>query len=133
MKMKLNYIVVLVFLQLNLLAQVDKYHAVIPDVPSRPALVNDLGDLLTTEEENLLETKLVKFNKETSNEIAVVTVESAPEDVKEKAKDLNDKLKAKRAKAVVVATTPSPEEIEAQFERMREEEEAAGISDAAEI
>jgi uncharacterized protein len=76
MKMKFNYIVVLVFLQLNLLAQVDKYHIVIPDVPSRPALVNDLGDLLTTEEENLLETKLVKFNKETSNEIAVVTVES---------------------------------------------------------
>lgn len=76
MKMKLNYIVVLVFLQLNLLAQVDKYHAVIPDVPSTPALVNDLGDLLTTEEENLLETKLVKFNKETSNEIAVVTVKS---------------------------------------------------------
>lgn len=78
MKITIKYIVflVLIFLQINLFAQVDTYHAVIPDVPSTPALVNDLGDMLTPAEEQLLETKLEKFNTETSNEIAVVTVES---------------------------------------------------------
>jgi uncharacterized protein len=78
MKITITYIFlfVLIFVQINLFAQVDKYHAVIPDVPSTPALVNDLGDLLTPAEEQLLERKLEKFNNETSNEIAVVTVES---------------------------------------------------------
>jgi uncharacterized protein len=78
MKIRIKYIVfvVLIFLQINLFAQADKYHAAIPDVPSTPVLVNDLGDMLTPAEEQLLETKLEKFNTETSNEIAVVTVES---------------------------------------------------------
>jgi uncharacterized protein len=78
MKIRIKYIafLVLIFLQINLFAQADKYHAAIPDVPSTPALVNDLGDMLTPAEEQLLETKLEKFNTETSNEIAVVTVES---------------------------------------------------------
>jgi uncharacterized protein len=76
MKMTLKYIVAFILLQINLLAQTNQYHAVIPDLPSTPALVNDLGNLLTSEEEEKLEKKLKKFNKETSNEIAVVTVES---------------------------------------------------------
>ena len=76
MKMTLKYIVAFILLQINLLAQTNQYHAVIPDLPSTPALVNDLGDMLTPAEEQLLETKLKKFNQETSNEIAVVTVES---------------------------------------------------------
>lgn len=52
------------------------FHKEIPDLPSKPALVNDLGDMLTTEEEMKLEAKLLKYEQESSNEIAIVTVET---------------------------------------------------------
>lgn len=54
----------------------DKFHDEIPDLPAKPALVNDLGDMLTPDEELLLETKLLNYEKSSSNEIAIVTVES---------------------------------------------------------
>lgn len=38
-------------------------------------LVNDFGNMLSQEEELLLEQKLLRFNNETSNEITVVTVQ----------------------------------------------------------
>lgn len=46
----------------------------IPSRPSPPALVNDLADVLSPEEESMLETKLEHYNDTTSTQIAVVTV-----------------------------------------------------------
>jgi len=48
----------------------------IPPRPTPPRLVNDLADILTTQQENSLEIKLVNFNDTTSNQIAIVTVKS---------------------------------------------------------
>ena len=48
----------------------------IPPRPTPPRLVNDLADILTTQQENSLERKLVNFSDTTSNQIAIVTVKS---------------------------------------------------------
>ncbi len=53
-----------------------KIFADIPPRPTPPRLVNDLADILTTQQENSLEKKLVNFNDTTSNQIAIVTVKS---------------------------------------------------------
>lgn len=49
---------------------------VLPDIPSRPRLVNDLGDMLNEDEELRLENKLFQYEQKTSNEIAIVTIDS---------------------------------------------------------
>jgi len=54
-------------------AQIDK---VIPDKPSPAKLVNDLGNLLTPEQELALERKLVAYDDSTSSQLAIVTIES---------------------------------------------------------
>lgn len=54
-------------------AQIDK---VIPDKPNPPRLVNDLADILTTEQEHALEQKLVAYDDSTSTQIAVVTIKT---------------------------------------------------------
>lgn len=49
------------------------------DIPERPnpsLLVNDLADVLSSAEEQQLEMELVQFARETSNQIAIVTVPS---------------------------------------------------------
>jgi uncharacterized protein len=48
----------------------------IPPKPSPPRLVNDLADILTPEQEQHLEEKLVRFDDTTSIQIAVVTIAS---------------------------------------------------------
>jgi uncharacterized protein len=48
----------------------------IPPRPSPPRLVNDFADILTDQQENTLERKLVAFNDTTSNQITIVTVRS---------------------------------------------------------
>ena len=48
----------------------------IPPRPTPPRLVNDLADILTTQQENALERKLLSFNDTTSNQIVIVTVKS---------------------------------------------------------
>src|SRR5688572_1476365 len=48
----------------------------IPPRPNPPRLVNDLADLLTPQEEQTLEQKLVTYNDSTSTQIAIVTVTS---------------------------------------------------------
>jgi uncharacterized protein len=48
----------------------------IPQRPNPPRLVNDFAGLLSNEEQNLLEQKLVEFNNATSTQIAVVIVKS---------------------------------------------------------
>ena len=44
--------------------------------PTPPRLVNDLADLLSEQQEQSLERKLVRFNDTTSNQITVVTVKT---------------------------------------------------------
>jgi uncharacterized protein len=44
--------------------------------PNPPRLVVDAGDLLSPDQENILEQKLVAFNDSTSNQIAIVTIQS---------------------------------------------------------
>ena len=53
---------------LNILAQD------FPPQASPPKLVNDFADLLSSQEESMLETKLVAYNDSTSTQIAVVTI-----------------------------------------------------------
>lgn len=48
----------------------------IPPKPKPERLVNDLADMLTDQEEQLLERKLVSYNDTTSTQIAVVTIKS---------------------------------------------------------
>ena len=47
---------------------------VVPSRPSPPRLVNDLANVLTPEQEQALENKLVAYDDSTSNQIAVVTM-----------------------------------------------------------
>lgn len=46
----------------------------IPPRPQPPKLVNDIAGILSPRQEQFLETKLVRFNDTTSNQIAIVTV-----------------------------------------------------------
>src|SRR5690348_1748013 len=55
------------------LAQIEE---VTPKRPNPPRLVNDLADKLTPEQEMALERKLVAYDDSTSNQIAVVIVQS---------------------------------------------------------
>jgi uncharacterized protein len=50
------------------------FHTFIPDPPNPPMLVNDFGDMLSPEQEFSLESKLLKYEQTTSNEIVLVTV-----------------------------------------------------------
>lgn len=47
-----------------------------PARPTPPRLVNDLADMLTPDEEQALEQKLINYNDTTSTQIAVVTITS---------------------------------------------------------
>lgn len=53
-------------------AQIEK---AIPDRPNPPRLVNDYANLLTAEQEQALERKLVAYDDSTSNQVAIVIVE----------------------------------------------------------
>ncbi|MFN3940211.1 MAG: TPM domain-containing protein [Chitinophagales bacterium] len=48
----------------------------LPSRPSPPRLVNDLADVLSPDQENALEAKLVAFDDSTSTQIAVITIPS---------------------------------------------------------
>jgi len=50
--------------------------SLIPDPPSPPKLVNDYAGILSAQQVSSLENKLVQFNKETSNQIVIVLVNS---------------------------------------------------------
>ena len=60
------------FLSLAALAQNSDF----PPRPNPPRLVNDMADMLSAEEEQALERKLVNYNDTTSTQIAVVTLNS---------------------------------------------------------
>jgi uncharacterized protein len=69
---KLALIIALLF-SICAIAQIEK---VIPPRPTPPRLVNDLADVLTPEQEQTLEHKLVTYNDSTSNQIAIVSINS---------------------------------------------------------
>jgi uncharacterized protein len=66
---KLSFILIL-FISLSSFSQD------IPERPDPPRLVNDFADVLSAAEEQQLEGALAQFARETSNQIAVVTVKS---------------------------------------------------------
>ncbi|MGI9191084.1 MAG: TPM domain-containing protein [Chitinophagaceae bacterium] len=91
---KLRYLLtaLLVCLALSNFAQT------IPNPPNPPRLVNDLAEILTPFDADQLEKKLVAYEKESSNEIAVVTVKSIGEnEVQEYARDLGRKWQIGKA------------------------------------
>lgn len=51
----------------------------LPQQPNPPRLVNDYADVLSTEEENALEQKLVAFDDSTSTQLAIVIIRSTGE------------------------------------------------------
>jgi uncharacterized protein len=66
----------LLMLSISIHCYSQEYNKIIPDVPIHKALVNDLADMITNEDELKLEAKLLAFEKATSNEVSIVTVES---------------------------------------------------------
>lgn len=71
MKKFLSLIFLFFFVSVSILAKSD-----IPDRPSPPRLVNDQAKIFTQSQVNNLEKKLVDFDKNTSTQIVVLTVES---------------------------------------------------------
>lgn len=66
----------IVCLSLPALCQTRTFHDIIPAVPSSPALVHDYASMLSSVERQELEAKLYQFERETSNELAVVIVDT---------------------------------------------------------
>ena len=69
---KLAFLITLLVFSLLTFAQVEKY---IPERPNPPQLVNDFAHMLTAEQKQQLERKLVAYDDSTSSQIVVVTVE----------------------------------------------------------
>jgi len=71
--MKKLLLIISLILCVNAFAQIDK---IIPDRPNPPRLVNDSAHVLTPEQVETLERKLVAYDDSTSNQIAVVTIQT---------------------------------------------------------
>jgi uncharacterized protein len=69
--MKKITLILLLLVSFAGMAQVEKY---IPDPPVPPRLVNDMADMLTPEQEQYLERKLVAYDDSTSSQILIATV-----------------------------------------------------------
>jgi len=69
---KLSLIIFLLF-SVCAFAQIEK---LIPDRPNPPRLVNDFANVMTAEQVDALERKLVAYDDSTSNQIAVVTIQT---------------------------------------------------------
>lgn len=70
--MKKVALLIAVLLSVCAWAQVEKY---VPERPNPPRLVNDFANLLSPEQKQYLENKLVAYDDSTSTQIAVVTVD----------------------------------------------------------
>jgi uncharacterized protein len=70
--MKRLFLLIIIFSSICASAQIDK---VIPAVPNPPKLVNDYTNLLTKEQADYLESKLVAYDDSTSNQFVIVIVE----------------------------------------------------------
>lgn len=66
-------LIISIFLVVCANAQIEK---IIPAKPSPPRLVNDFTNTLTAEQKNTLEAKLVAYDDSTSNQIAVIVINS---------------------------------------------------------
>ena len=71
--MKKLALIIALLLSVCAFAQIDK---VIPARPNPPHLVNDLANVLTPEQEQALENKLVAYDDSTSTQIVLVTIKS---------------------------------------------------------
>ena len=71
--MKKLSLIIFLFFSVCCFAQIDK---VIPSRPNPPKLVNDLANVLTIEQVDALERKLVAYDDSTSNQVVVVTTQS---------------------------------------------------------
>ena len=71
MSSKIKLLLAILFLSFSALAQVEK---LVPPVPNPPRLVNDLAGLLSEEQKQFLESKLVAYDDSTSTQIAIVTM-----------------------------------------------------------
>ena len=74
--MKKLLIIFLLLFSICVHAQIDN---VLPKKPTVPRLVNDFANFLTPEQEEALEHKLVAYDDSTSNQIAIVTLETIPD------------------------------------------------------
>lgn len=71
--MKKLLVIFLLLFSICVHAQIEN---VLPKKPAVPRLVNDFANFLTPEQEEALEQKLVAYDDSTSNQIAIVTLES---------------------------------------------------------
>ena len=71
--MKKLSLIIFLLVSVCCFAQIDK---VIPARPNPPKLVNDLANVLTVEQVDALERKLVAYDDSTSNQVVVVTTQS---------------------------------------------------------
>jgi uncharacterized protein len=71
MYMKKNLFLIFILFSVCVSAQIEK---IIPPAPSPPRLVNDNAGLLTKEQTDYLERKLVAYDDSTSNQVAIVIV-----------------------------------------------------------
>lgn len=101
--------------QNKVLAQSTTYDEAIPELPSTPRLVNDLADMLQPDEEGRLEKKLLKFEKESSNEVTIITVDTLGGlDISEFAIQLGRKWnigKAERKNGVIILVSAKDRKI----------------------
>lgn len=74
MKIFKTTILSLSFLLLSLLAFAQGLEKYIPAVPNPPKLVNDYLNILTAEQEDALERKLVAYDDSTSNQFVIITI-----------------------------------------------------------
>lgn len=72
MIMKKFALLICIFYSLNLFGQ--GINKVVPARPNPPRLVNDLANVLTADQENALEQKLLNYSDSTTTQIAIVTM-----------------------------------------------------------
>ncbi|MBL7765329.1 MAG: TPM domain-containing protein [Chitinophagaceae bacterium] len=96
-------------------AQSTTYDEAIPALPSTPRLVNDLANMLQADEEVRLEKKLLKFERESSNEVTIITVDTLGGlDISEFAVQLGRKWnigKAERKNGVIILVSAKDRKI----------------------
>lgn len=73
---QLFFTLLVYILPLSVFSQTGVYHDVIPEVPKQAGLVFDYAHMLTPEQTLNIENQLVQFEKQTSNEITLITVDT---------------------------------------------------------
>lgn len=74
MRISLSYLTGFYLLLGSIIILPNWLYAQIPEKPDPPKLVNDFAEVLTSEEEQILEDKLLQYEQASSTQIAVVTV-----------------------------------------------------------